>query len=338
MSDKSDIAIVILNYNTLHYLEQFVPKVLEFSGDSKLIVVDNASTDGSREYLNAHKDQFDSILLDENFGYAGGYNRALAQINSEYYVLLNTDVEVSENWLLPLKRLMDDNANVAAVQPKIKAYNDIRLFEYAGASGGLMDKWGYPFCRGRIFDELEIDHGQYDTPMQIFWATGAAFMVRSEVFHQCGGFDERFFAHMEEIDLCWRMQHRGFEIYVEPGSEVFHVGGGTLANGSSFKYYLNYRNNLAMLTKNLSSKTWYLVLLWKMVLDGVSALNFLIGGRPSVLWQVLKAHMAYWSNLGLWIKERKKIDKGYDDSKLFQKSIVWEYFIKRNRKYSDLSI
>ena len=336
MSKETDIAIVVLNYNTVHFLEQFIPKILDHSEGCDLVVVDNASTDESKAFLNSYEPKLKTIFLEDNFGYAGGYNRALKQVKAKYYLLLNTDVEVSQNWISPLKNLLDKNPEVAAVQPKIKAYKDRNYFEYAGASGGLLDKWGYPFCRGRIFDELELDQGQYNEPMPIFWATGAAFMVRSEVFHQCGGFDQRFFAHMEEIDLCWRMQHLGYEIYVQPQSEVYHVGGGTLANGSDFKYYLNYRNNLAMLTKNLSSKFWFVTLLWKMILDGVSAINFLVGGRPSVLWQVIKAHLSFWISLPTWIKERTKIKKGLSDKSLFQKSIVWEYFIRKRKTYSDL--
>lgn len=331
------LAIVILNYNGKEFLEHYLSSVKEYlEAETELILVDNASTDGSAAWLIENHPDIRLISLEKNFGYAGGYNRALEEIQAEYYLLLNSDVEVTQDWTKPLLERMESHPKIAALQPKIKAYEDIRRFEYAGASGGLMDKWGYPFCRGRIFDEIELDLGQYDDAKQIFWATGAAFMIRAELFHQAGGFDDRFFAHMEEIDLCWRLQHMGYEIWVEPKSEVFHLGGGTLQNGSALKYYLNYRNNLAMLTKNLNSKSWFLLILWKMLLDGISALNFFVGGKAFVLKQVLKAHFAYWKDFGHWRKERKKIERSLADSALFQKSVVWEYFAKKKRTYQDL--
>ena len=331
------VAVVILNFNGKEFLEHYLPSVVEhLHEDAELIVVDNASTDGSAAWLIEHYPNLRLISMEKNFGYAGGYNRALQDIKAEYYLLLNSDVEVTEDWMQPMIDLMDAQPEIAALQPKIKSYEDIRKFEYAGASGGLLDKWGYPFCRGRIFDHVEMDLGQYDDPKRIFWATGAAFMIRADRFLQAGGFDDRFFAHMEEIDLCWRLQHMGHQIWVQPASEVYHLGGGTLQNGSALKYYLNYRNNLAMLTKNLSSSNWWLLILWKMILDGISALNFFIGGRPFVLWQVLKAHAHYWRNLSHWKKERKRLKRNLPDTELFQKSVVWNYFVKKKRSFQDL--
>ena len=331
------LAVVILNFNTKDFLASFIPGVLEqLIPGSELIVVDNASTDGSADWVSKEYPELRLIRLERNFGYAGGYNRAIKEIQSDYILLLNSDVEVSSNWIEPLMDRIQQDSQIAAVQPKILSQQKPELFEYAGAAGGLLDKWGYPFCLGRIFDEVELDHGQYDKARPIFWASGAAILLRRELFTKAAGFDEEFFAHMEEIDLCWRLQHMGYEIWSEPRSVVYHVGGGTLANGSAFKYYLNYRNNLAMLTKNLHTPFWFVLIFWKMILDGLSAINFAFAGRWFVLKQVLRAHGHYWKRLGYWIKRRRDQERLPIDKQLYQKSVVWQYFGLRKRKFSEL--
>lgn len=325
MSSLPSIAVVVLNYNTLDLLKEYLPILLESCRDkAQVVVADNASTDGSVEWLRGVRD-IKLITLDKNHGYAGGYNRALKQVKADHYVLINSDVEVSEGWLEKLIEPLEQDPSIAAVQPKILMLKDKYAFEYAGAGGGLLDKWGYPFCRGRIFDTLEGDRGQYDDERAIFWATGACFAIRASLFHKAEGFDEDFFAHMEEIDLCWRLQHMGYKIWYTGKSAVYHLGGGTLKMGSHRKYYLNYRNNLAMLTKNYPG-SWFRMILWKMVLDGLSALNFLFAGKVSVFTAVIQAHFAYWSRLGYWMDKRRSIKRTKGADILYPKSIVWQYF------------
>ncbi|MDR1129512.1 MAG: glycosyltransferase family 2 protein, partial [Prevotellaceae bacterium] len=254
MNVKTKTAIVILNWNGKHFLEKFLGKVFDSISDSdmqntKIIVADNASTDDSVEWVNAACPRAELILLDKNYGFADGYNKALKQVDAEYYVLLNSDIEVTDGWLSPLTEYMDSNPTVAACAPKLRAFNNPEFFEYAGAGGGFIDKYGYIFCRGRILDSIEKDNGQYDNVMHVFWATGAALMVRAALFHRAGGLDGEFFAHMEEIDLCWRLQLMGYKISNVPESVVYHVGGGALPNNSPRKLYLNYRNNLMMMAK-----------------------------------------------------------------------------------------
>ena len=246
------IAIVILNWNGRHFLEKFLPGVAQHSRDlARIVVADNASTDDSLAYLKANFPEVDIIRLDQNYGFTGGYNRALQQVQEPYYVLLNSDVEVSEGWLNPLMQFMEKHPEVAACQPKIRSYNDRHLLEHAGAAGGFIDYLGYPFCRGRIYNHLEEDKGQYDQAVPVFWATGACLFIRRDDFRNENGFDEQFFAHMEEIDLCWRLQQSGKQIWVIPQSTVYHVGGGTLPKNNPRKTFFNFRNNLMMLFKNL---------------------------------------------------------------------------------------
>lgn len=306
-----------------------------------LWVVDNGSKDDSTDYVKVSHPDVHLLQLDANYGYAGGYNRALKHISAQkdytYVVLLNSDVDVEEGWLEKLYLGMVSEPGIGAVQPKIRSFDKRGWFEYAGAAGGYLDKWGYPFCKGRIFDALEEDKGQYDVSSKIFWATGAAFMIRTDVFIELGGFDEEFFAHMEEIDLCWRMQHLGYTLKYIPDSVVYHVGGGTLKNGSAFKYYLNYRNNLAMITKNFYGSYWFFMILWKTGLDALSAVNFLMAGKGRVVLAILKAHGSYWSRLSFWIKNRKNTVRAVPNKALLsQISIVWQYFAKKVRSYNDL--
>ena len=332
------VAIVILSYNTRSLLERFLPGVLATDYANKEVwVVDNASSDESAKYVYDHFEDVKLLETKGNIGYAGGYNWALKQIEADYYVLLNSDVRVPENWLSPLVELAMTDKNIGAIQPKIKDAKETDMFEYAGASGGFLDKWGYPFCRGRIFDSLEKDDGQYNDPMEVFWATGACMFVRAESFHKVGMLDADFFAHMEEIDLCWRMQRMGYSVHVQPRSEVFHIGGGTLEEGSDRKYFLNFRNNLFLITKNHSSPFWMLTVLWRMILDGVSAFKFLLDGKASLFFTVIKAHKAYWTSLGSVLKKRGQVKRsGNTHVPLYPKSIVWQYFAKGKRKFSDL--
>lgn len=334
------VAIVVLNYNTQELLEKYLPDVLATDYDNMDIwVVDNASTDKSVSFLQSQFQQQIHILISsENRGYAGGYNWALDQIEAEYYVLINSDVRVPKSWLRPLVNLAKSNPQIGAIQPKILDDKRVQYFEYAGACGGYIDKWGYPFCRGRIFDSLEQDLGQYNGSTSIFWATGACLFVRADAFHNSGGFDADLFAHMEEIDLCWRMQNFGHKIYVEPKSEVYHLGGGTLSEGSSFKYFLNYRNNLILMTKNLASSFWVLTIIWRMILDGISALKFVLDGNPKLVMTILKAHFAFWSSLKSSIAKRKQIQANrITRPKLYNHSIVWSYFFGKKTKFTDLS-
>jgi GT2 family glycosyltransferase len=340
MSNFLKTAIVILNWNGKKFLEQFLPGVISNSkGIAKIIVADNASTDDSVQYISTLKDDVELIQLDKNYGFTGGYNRALKQIDAEYFILLNSDVEVTPNWIEPVISFLDNNLDVAACQPKVRSYLDKHLLEHAGASGGFIDWMGYPFCRGRLFTQLEEDKGQYDQIRDVFWATGACMFIRSKIFHQENGFDEDFFAHMEEIDLCWRIQSAGYRLCVIPESKVFHVGGGTLPKSSARKTYFNFRNNLMMLHKNLPSHQLWFVLLVRLVLDGVAGIKFLLEGGFSDLIAVIRAHLVFFRNLPRRIKTRREQQKRVVNKNLkgfYSKSVLFDYFIKRKIKFSDL--
>ncbi|MCF6242878.1 MAG: glycosyltransferase family 2 protein [Bacteroidales bacterium] len=293
------VAVVILNWNGEKYLKQFIPALIKNSNSDEVVlyVADNASSDDSVQYLRDNYPQIKLILLDENYGFAGGYNKALQQINAEYYILLNSDVEVTSNWIFPIIEKLDQDKSIAAAMPKIKSFNKKTYFEYAGAAGGFIDKYGYPFCRGRILDTIEKDAGQYDDEREIFWASGACMFVRSSVFHEHDGFDADFFAHMEEIDLCWRMKNSGYKIMYYSDVEVYHVGGGALPNNSPFKLYLNFRNNLFMLYKNLPKGKLFQTLFLRMILDGASALVYLLQFSFSSFSAVFRAHIAFYKSL-----------------------------------------
>ena len=271
-----DLAIVILNYNGVSFLKKFLPKVIEFSPNASVYVADNSSTDNSVNYLKEYHPTVGLIINKENGGFAKGYNDALKKVESKYFLLLNSDIEVTENWLVPLLDVMKDKT-VAGCQPKVLSYSNKNTFEHAGASGGYLDRNYYPFCRGRILDIFEEDKGQYNGKTEIFWATGASLLIRSDVFKEVGGFDEAFFAHMEEIDLCWRIKKKGYKFMVEPSSIIYHVGGGTLAYNSPKKLYLNFRNSLFMLVKNHDGLL-FPKLLYRLFLDGVDAINFILSG------------------------------------------------------------
>lgn len=333
-----DVAVVILNWNGKHFLEQFLDKVVAYSGDARIIVADNASTDDSITYLKQNFPSVEIIQNPENGGFAKGYNEALDQIDSKYYLLLNSDIEVTEHWLEPLVECMSD-PTVSGCQPKVRSFKQRELFEHAGASGGFLDKNYFPFCRGRMFDHNETDTGQYDEPMEIFWATGAAMMIRSDVFHAHGGFDVDFFAHMEEIDLCWRVKKSGGRFMVVPQSTVFHVGGGSLPYDSPRKVYLNFRNSLMMLIKNHEGLL-FPKLFWRMSLDGIAAFRFLIRGEFTNFWAVFRSHMYQYAHLRTLLKKRKAVRQsrtGFNPKGLYKGSIIWNYYAKGVRKFSDLN-
>ncbi len=325
------VSVVILNYNGREYLEQFLPSVIQNSSEAEIIVADNASIDNSVEFLKANFPEIKRIELAENFGFAGGYNEALKQVEAEYYVLLNSDVEVSSGWLVPVIEFLDQNESYSACQPKILDFNKKDHFEYAGACGGFLDLFGYPFCRGRIFNTLERDEGQYDNPIDINWASGACLIIRSKAFFEVGGFDIDFFAHMEEIDLCWRIQSNGSRIKSIPSSVIYHVGGGTLSKSSPFKTYLNFRNGLSLIIKNmpLSALVWKLPI--RILLDWIAAIKFLLDGGPKHCFSVLKAHGKVLVTLIKTLSKRKtalRITRPY--------SIVYRYFLKKENRFADL--
>lgn len=329
------VAVVILNWNGQSFLEQFLPSVIEYSmGDAEVIVADNGSTDASIQLLTDKFPQVRLIELPENKGFTGGYNAALKQVDADYYILLNSDIEVSPGWIKPIIQLMESDDSIAACQPKILAYNDKTRFEYAGAAGGYIDWLGYPFCRGRIFEVTEVDEGQYNDEREVFWATGACMFVRAKIFHAVGGFDEHFFAHMEEIDLCWRMKNNGHKVYYCPNSTVYHVGGGTLAKENPQKTFLNFRNSLYLLIKNLPIERMIFVLFLRLILDGVAMIRFLTQGNAKSSVAVLRAYLEVIINtlrLG-----RGNETKAYKVSGVYQMSIVIEHFLNKKQKFSEL--
>ncbi|MEO6541291.1 MAG: glycosyltransferase family 2 protein [Ferruginibacter sp.] len=332
------IAIVILNWNGRGFLEKFLPSVMAsiYTG-VQVIVADNASTDDSVHFLQENYPQVTILRNHTNEGFAKGYNTALKQVKADYYVLLNSDVEVTPNWIAPVIDLMESDVMIAACQPKLLAYHNKELFEYAGASGGWLDELAYPFMRGRVFDVCEIDNGQYDDACQCFWASGAAFFVRSAVYHELGGLDEFFFAHQEEIDFCWRAQLAGYKIFVQPASVVYHVGGGTLPTGNSRKAFLNFRNNLIMLWKNssLGSAIWKVP--FRMLLDVLSAWRGLLGGDRGYYFAICKAHFHF---IG-WLLSNKKrsvfpVIKGGKLHGWYSGSVVWSYFIRKKKTFLEI--
>ena len=329
-------AVIILNWNGKKFLERFLPAVIEYSkDDATVIIADNDSTDDSVEYLEKHYPGIRIIRLEKNRGYAGGYNMALRQIEADYFILLNSDIEVTENWIPPVISLMEEDHTIAACQPKIKSYHEKDKFEYAGAAGGFIDKYGYPFCQGRLFQSIETDTGQYDQAKEIFWATGACMFVRSSVFHELGGFDDEFFAHMEEIDFCWRAKNAGHTIMYCPGSTIFHIGGGTLPRKNSRKTYLNIRNNIIMLFKNLESERLLKVLTARVILDYVAAIKFLIDGGFRDMAAVVQAHFYIISNLRRLRKKREKIVHNRV-SQIYWGNIVLRHFVAQKKTFRQL--
>jgi hypothetical protein len=328
-------AIVILNWNGRAMLANYLPTVLSFSqDDAAVIVADNASTDGSPEFLASNYPQVRQIRLERNFGFAGGYNRALKEVDAEYYVLLNSDVEVTHHWLTPLVQFMDAHPDCAAVQPKLHAVAHREQFEYAGAAGGYLDRYGYPFCRGRLFDTIEDDNGQYDFVTEVHWVTGACMMVRASCFREAGGFDETFFAHQEEIDLCWRMRRHGYRLFCVPDSTVYHVGGGTLPQGNPLKTFLNFRNNLTMLWKNLPADERKKVMRMRWWLDYLAAFQtLLLNGNVKDFRAIFRARRAFRAaRKDVSEDDRQRLP--FVDIKKY--AILWHYYVHGRRTYSEI--
>jgi len=339
MENKPAIALVILNWNGASLLRQFLPSVLSHTKEEGVTihVADNGSTDGSADLLKDHFPEVHLLELGKNYGFAGGYNRALARIRADVYVLLNSDVEVTPGWLQPCRERLAEHPRIAALQPKIRSLTRRNHFEYAGAAGGFLDRWGYPFCRGRILSETEEDRGQYNQAIPLFWASGACLFIRSDAFHQAGGFDEDFFAHMEEIDLCWRLKNQGWQIFSEPGSVVYHLGGATLSYQSPRKVFLNFRNSLWMLLKNLPEGKLLPVLLPRMILDGIAAAQFLVSGQMTAFWAVWNAHMNFYRTLPRFLRKRKELlprVKKTGHPEIFRGSMIWNFYIRRQRHFS----
>lgn len=334
-------AIVILNWNGLGFLQRFLGIILENSEKEgvSIYVADNGSTDGSPGWIEKSYPAVRLLRLDRNHGFAGGYNLALKEVEAEYYVLLNSDIEVTPSWLDPLISFMDTNKDVAACQPKIKSWHNRENFEYAGAAGGYIDKYGYPFCRGRLFSHVEKDTGQYDTIRDVFWTSGACMIVRSDAWAKCSGFDDDFFAHMEEIDLCWRLRLAGYRLCVIPGSVVYHVGGGVLPYNSPFKTFLNFRNNLYLLYKNLPGRGMHRVMFARKLMDGLAAIVFLVTGRFRHFGAVLRAHVAYYRNLRSLRSKRSmagELSAAEQIDLVLNKSIVFEFYVKGLRSFERL--
>ncbi len=334
----SDTAIVILTYNGRALLQKFLPAVVEHSGQAHIVVVDNASTDASLEWVAEHFPQVERIRHNSNLGFCGGYNAALKQVHASRYVLLNSDVEVTKNWLPPLEAILDQFPDVAAVQPKILSEQKKSQFEYAGAAGGFLDTLGYPFCRGRLFYRLEEDKGQYDDEQEVFWASGACMMIRSSLFHELGGFDEDFFAHMEEIDLCWRLQRAGYRIYYTGSSHVFHVGGGTLSASNPRKTYFNFRNGLSLLYKNLSTRELIVKFPIRLLLDWVAALKFILSGTVRDGFAVLRAHIHFFGHFHQETTRRRRsaFHRYKNLPTQYKGSVVWDFFILGRRKSTEI--
>lgn len=327
------IAVVILNWNGVKLLEQFLPSVLQYSPEATIYVADNASTDESIAFVKNNYPTIKIIQNKTNQGFAGGYNDALQHIDAEIYALVNSDIEVTKNWLQPILKTFETEPETAIIQPKILDFKKKDHFEYAGAAGGFIDKFGYPFCRGRIFDTLEKDNGQYNDQTEIFWASGACFFIRSSVYKEMKGFDEDFFAHQEEIDLCWRTINRGYKIKYNSESVVYHVGGATLKQSNPRKTFLNFRNSLLMLTKNLPQNTLLQVITIRLFLDGAAGVKFILGGQFAHCWAIIRAHFSFYA---LFLRNYKKREKKQSEIYFKSKSIVYSYYVKSGTVFADL--
>ncbi|WP_289659625.1 glycosyltransferase family 2 protein [Flavobacterium panacagri] len=327
------IAVVILNWNGVKLLEQFLPSVIQFSEDATIYVADNDSTDNSVEFVQQNFPTIKIVKNTGNHGFAKGYNDALKHIDAEIYALVNSDIEVTENWLKPILETFENEKQTAIIQPKILDFKNKEYFEYAGAAGGFIDKYGFPFCRGRIFETLEKDNGQYDDNSELFWASGACFFIRKKVYRELGGFDESFFAHQEEIDLCWRAANEGHIIKYNYQSLVYHVGGATLQQGNPKKTYLNFRNSLLMLVKNLPKRGLFWVIFFRMVLDGIAGIRFLTQGKIGHTFAILKAHFSFYCLSLKYLEKRKEfqIQQYY-----MVKSIVFLYYIRKMTLFKEI--
>ena len=327
-TQKIDIAVVILNWNGIKWIQKFLPTIIEKSNEANIYIADNASNDESVDFVNNNYPSVKIIKNSSNEGYAKGYNDALKKLDEKYYILINSDIEVTDNWINPIINLMEQDASIAACQPKILDYTNRDNFEYAGASGGYIDNLGYPYCRGRIFSDLEKDVNLYDDIKEVFWASGACLFIRAESFKDINGFDNDFFAHQEEIDLCWRLKNNGFKVMVNPKSTVFHVGGGTLKSASPFKTYLNFRNNLFMLFKNLPFLKLLVTLLLRLPLDGIAALTFIKKEKGILhVLSVLRAHLVFYVSIPLLFIKRVRINQKDNLVGKSNFSILYKYYI-----------
>jgi len=334
----TEVAVVILNFNGRNFLRQFLPSVIAYSASAKIIVADNASTDDSIAVLESEfSGSVEVIKIGSNLGFCGGYNYALKLIQSEYYVLLNSDVEVTNGWIEPIINLFKRDPSVVAAQPKILSYHQKDHFEYAGAAGGFVDTLGYPFCRGRIFNFIEKDSGQYDDTRPIFWATGACLFIRAQVYHDSGGLDEVLFAHMEEIDLCWRLKRAGHQIYYVGESRVYHVGGGTLSKSNPRKTYLNFRNGLSLIIKHLPLASMWWKVPFRILLDWIAAGKFLLQGSPGDSWAVLKAHLDFMVGIQSDFRKRRMLTSiGHQVTNQYPRLLTFEFFLFGKKRFQDL--
>jgi GT2 family glycosyltransferase len=338
MNTHPKVAVVILNFSTQKCLEDFLPSVVKTDYPNlEIVVADNASQDNSVNFIKSAYPDLRLIQFHKNFGYAEGYNKALALIKADYFVLLNSDVEVEKNWLYPLVQMAESDNSIAAIQPLILDYKNKNKYEYAGAAGGFMDSYGYPFCRGRVFKTLEDVNPNYHDSIDVFWASGACLFVRASSFWQVGGLDSHFFAHMEEIDLCWRLKIQGFRIKCAADAKVYHLGGATLAIGSPKKTYLNFRNGLIMLAKNLPSRQLFGIILMRLIIDHIAAYSFLLSGKPRHFFAVAKAHFHFITNVRKYTKYNKHQYNYHELGGIKNGSIVWDYFVKGKKRYSDVT-
>jgi len=335
-----EIAVVILNYNGENFLEKFLPNVIEHSKNATIYVADNCSTDNSVDYLKANFPDVKLIINTENGGFAKGYNDALKHVKADYYVLLNSDIEVTPNWINPCIELLEKDNSIAALQPKVLAYHNKTHFEHAGAAGGYLDNDFYPFCQGRIFNEVELDNGQYNKSHEVFWATGACLFIRAELYHSIGGLDDDFFAHMEEIDMCWRLKQQDHKIYYCADSTIYHVGGGTLNYNNPKKTYLNFRNSLFMIAKNYDGNL-FLKVFKRLLIDGLAGVMFIFKFQFKHCWAIIRAHFAFYKNLKSLLQKRAFIKQNsttFNSVGLFKGSIIFQKYFKSIKKFSDLKV
>lgn len=328
------IAVVILNWNGEVLLERYLKSVVEYSGNADIYVVDNASTDGSVSYVKTNFPNVQVIVNPDNGGFTTGYNQGLKHVEADVYCLLNSDIEVTPHWLEPIEALFKNNKEVAIVQPKILDMLNKEYFEYAGAAGGFIDRLGYPFCRGRIFQSLEKDTGQYDDTIEIFWATGACMFIKKEVFWELDGFDEYYFAHQEEVDLCWRAKNKGYKVFYTGESKVYHLGGSTLSNMNPKKTFLNFRNSLYSITKNLPRRKALGIILTRLILDGVAAFRFILQLKFRHCFAILKAHFSFYVNFNKMYRQREKVK--FVQKYHYTKSIVWDHFVHHIKNFNNL--
>ncbi len=328
------IAVVVINFNGEKLLSKFLPTLIKNTSNADIYIIDNNSDDNSIDYIKSNFPKVKCIILDQNYGFAGGYNRGLNRVNADIFCLLNNDVEVTKNWIKPIYEVFDTNKNISIAQPKILNFKNKKLFEYSGAAGGFIDSLGYPYCKGRIFDSIEKDDGQYDFNKEIFWASGACFFIRKNVWNGLKGFDEDFFAHFEEIDLCWRAFNKDFKAILIGKSKVYHLGGGTLPV-SGYKWYLNFKNSLILLTKNLPKKDLFKILSIRLVLDIVACVRFILMLQITPFFSVIRANYIFYTNFKYHYKKRKSIN--YKTNYWSTKSIIWNYFIKKEKKFTTIS-